>query len=116
MKAKPGNVCVKITSDGPITTYQSSLLTVQVNTKVGQITFLDSQGNVLLKEGGYTFSVITDGPDKGRFKVSQEFALEKEEPVYGVGLLQNGKMNQRGEHRLMIQSNLEDYAHFFLIY
>lgn len=111
--AKPADVRVKITSDGSVTTYRSSSLTVQVNTKEGQVTFLDNQGNILLKEGNYAFGVIPDGPDKGRFRVSQDFALEKEEPIYGVGLLQNGKMNQRGEHRLMIQSNLEDYAHFF---
>ncbi len=43
----------------------------------------------------------------------QSFALEADEPIYGIGMLQNGKMSQRGEHRRMQQSNLEDFAHFF---
>ncbi|MDE6395446.1 MAG: DUF5110 domain-containing protein, partial [Duncaniella sp.] len=30
-----------------------------------------------------------------------------------IGMLQNGKMSLRGEHRMMQQSNLEDFAHFF---
>ena len=46
-------------------------------------------------------------------KVIQSFELDEQEPIYGLGMLQNGKMNQRGENRRMMQSNQEDYAHFF---
>ena len=54
-----------------------------------------------------------DGPDKGSYKVKQCFALGADEPIYGIGMMQNGKMSLRGEHRKMQQSNLEDFAHFF---
>lgn len=113
VNATPKKVSIKTCIDGDVKIYKSSCLTVKVNTKNGKVTFLDAKGNTLMQEGDYKFTQIANGPDQGRFKVSQDFALEKDEPIYGVGLLQNGKMNQRGEHRLMIQNNLEDYAHFF---
>ncbi len=79
----------------------------------GLLTFRDSKGNVLLQEGRPTFQRINEGVDKGRYQVGQSFSLSADEAIYGLGMLQNGKMNQRGEDRRMMQSNLEDYAHFF---
>ena len=111
--AHPQAVKLKESVVGDIHTMSSSALTVKVNTATQQVTFLDPKGNVLMQEGGFRFTPITEGPDKGRCKVMQEFALDKDEPIYGLGLLQNGKMNQRGENRRMMQSNLDDYSHFF---
>ncbi len=111
--AKPEAVKVTKKTNGDITTYASSALTVTVDKSTKKVTFADSKGNVLMQEGTMGFTPIKEGPDEGRYKVKQAFALDKDEPIYGVGLLQNEKMSQRGEHRLMIQSNLEDFAHFF---
>lgn len=111
--AKPGNVSVKEKHDratGTVT-YTSSTLTVTVHD--GNVTFTDRKGKVLMSEGHSTFTPITTGIDKGRYMIGQTFSCEKDEGIYGVGLLQNGKMSQRGENRLMQQSNLEDYAHFY---
>lgn len=111
--AKPESVKVKESASGTTKTYKTSKLTVEVNTETKTVTFRDSKGNILMQEGKCAFESITVGPDKGKYKVSQSFVLETNEPIYGIGLLQNGKMNLRGENRLMIQNNLEDYAHFF---
>lgn len=111
--AKPENVKVKESASGSIKTYKTDKLTVEVNTVTQTITFRDNKGNILMQEGKCAFESISNGPDKGKYKVSQSFALGANEPIYGLGLLQNGKMNLRGENRLMIQNNLEDYAHFF---
>lgn len=113
INAQPQNVKVKSTRQGHIVTYKTSQLTVTVNEQTRAVTFADSKGNVLMQEGGFQFSPISSGPDKGKYQVSQSFALDSNEPIYGLGLLQNGKMNLRGENRLMIQTNLEDYTHFF---
>ena len=43
------------------------------------------------------------------FEVSQTFQLDKDEAIYGLGTIQNGKMNRRGEKKRMEQSNLEDF-------
>ena len=79
----------------------------------GTVTFTDAKGRKLLTEGASSVEAITDGVDKGFWVVSQEFRLDADEPIYGLGMLQNGKMNLRGENRRMIQSNTEDYTNFF---
>ena len=109
--ATPEKVKVAESEADGAKTYKSSALTVTV--KDGRVTFADSKGNVLLKEGEHRFTPIMEGIDAGSYKVRQCFAIEKDEPIYGLGLLQNGKMSQRGEHRMMQQSNLDDYSHFW---
>ena len=42
-------------------------------------------------------------------QVRQTFTLDKDEAIYGLGTIQNGKMNRRGESKRMEQSNLEDF-------
>ncbi|MBR4534222.1 MAG: DUF5110 domain-containing protein [Bacteroidaceae bacterium] len=113
VKAKPEAVKVKTTTKGDITTYSSSALTVTVNTRSHQVSFAKPNGDLLVSEGGMALTPITEGPDKGSYRVRQSWALAADEPLYGVGLLQNGKMSQRGEKRLMTQSNLEDFANVF---
>ncbi len=81
--------------------------------KDGVVTFADPKGRKLLTEGQSNFEPITSGPDKGEWKAGQSWILDEDEPIYGVGMLQNRKMSQRGENRTMIQSNTEDYANFF---
>lgn len=111
--AKPETVKVKETRVDGRRVYRSAELTVTVDEQTGRVTFSRPDGTQLMAEGGYAFTPITEGIDKGSYHVRQEFALETDEPIYGLGMLQNGKMNLRGEHRKMQQSNLEDFAHFF---
>lgn len=109
--AKPEYVRIsnRQTADG--VTYRSSALSVCVADDI--ITFYDRKGNVLMREGDYALKPITNGIDQGKYRIRQSFALDADECIYGLGMLENGKMSQRGENRLMIQSNLEDYSHFF---
>ena len=79
----------------------------------GTVSFFDARGHCLLTEGPGSITPITDGIDKGLNRISQSWKLEKDEPIYGLGMLQNGKMIQRGENREMVQNNTEDYACFF---
>ncbi|MCR5644573.1 MAG: glycoside hydrolase family 31 protein [Prevotella sp.] len=91
--AKPDDVTVK--QNGK--TWQSSELTVKQDAQ-GNLTFLTSKGKVLLREKSC---------DVGGAR--QTFILDKDEAVYGLGTIQNGKMNRRGEKKRMEQSNLEDF-------
>lgn len=79
----------------------------------GTVTFYDYYGRRLLAENSCRIESINAGPDAGLYKVSQSWSLDKNEPVYGFGMLQNGKMSQRGENRHMVQTNTEDFANFF---
>ena len=77
--------------------WKSSELTVRKDSK-GNLTFLTSKGKVLLRE-----------KDCDVKNLRQTYTLDKDEAVYGLGTIQNGKMNRRGEHKRMEQSNLEDF-------
>ena len=92
--AQPEEVAVTRKGDA----LSSKVLTVRQNPKTGALTFLTAQGKVLLREKSCDIS-----------KVQQVFTLDKEEAIYGLGTIQNGKMNRRGEHKRMEQSNLEDF-------
>ena len=82
----------------------SSLLTVKQDAQ-GNLTFLTAKGKVLLREEGW--SLIRRTIDE--WEVKQRFILDKDEAIYGLGTIQNGKMNRRGEKKRMEQSNLEDF-------
>ena len=103
--AKPDDV--KVSRKGH--TLSSEALTVKVDPKTGAVTFATRQGKLLLREKGCSFEPRTEGPDAGKYRVTQAFALDKDEAIYGLGTIQNGKMNRRGESKLMEQSNLEDF-------
>ena len=90
-------------------TVASSQLTVKVDPRSGAITFQDNKKRTLLRETSCVFDPWTEGPDAGTFRVTQCFALDKDEAIYGLGTIQNGRMNRRGTHQRMEQSNLEDY-------
>ena len=91
--AKPQDVAV--TKKGNTTS--SKELTVKQDAK-GNLTFLTAKGKVLLKE-----------KECDVLKARQTFTLDKDEAIYGLGTIQNGKMNRRGEKKRMEQSNLEDF-------
>ena len=78
-------------------TWSSSELTVKQDAK-GNLTFLTAKGKVLLREKGCDVKAVR-----------QTFTLDKDEAIYGLGTIQNGKMNRRGEKKRMEQSNLEDF-------
>ena len=103
--AKPADV--SLTKKG--NRLSSAELTVSVDAKTGSITFATAAGKVLLREKACSFEERKDGPDAGAYRVTQSFTLDRDEAIYGLGTIQNGKMNRRGEHKLMEQSNLEDF-------
>jgi len=80
---------------------------------------VDAQGNVafaatgqpVLRESGADFSRIETGNDAGAYKAKQTFRLAADEAIYGLGTIQDGKLNRRGTHIFMEQSNLQDFQH-----
>jgi alpha-D-xyloside xylohydrolase len=78
-------------------TWKSRELTVKQDAQ-GNLTFLTAKGKVLLKEKNCDVS-----------GARQTFTLDKDEAIYGLGTIQDGKMNRRGCQKRMEQSNLEDF-------
>ena len=99
--AKPEHVAVTHTGD----TWKSSELTVKLERETETLVFMTNRGKVLLRERGISMVRKTEH----EFEVSQSFFLDRDEAIYGLGTIQNGKMNRRGEKKRMEQSNLEDF-------
>ena len=99
--AKPEHVAVTHTGD----TWKSSELTVKLEPETETLVFMTNRGKVLLRERGISMVRKTEH----EFEVSQSFFLDRDEAIYGLGTIQNGKMNRRGEKKRMEQSNLEDF-------
>ena len=82
-----------------------------VNVLGGTVSFKDTKGNVLLMENASSIDQPTQ--DKPLFPdaaVRQTFKTDADEPIYGVGILQEGRMDMRGTNRRMIQGNTDDYC------
>lgn len=102
---KPGDVRLKESLSGGIRRWTSSALEVSLDEKNGRVSFHDETGRLLLAENSDAqYKIVRDGDMRAR----QSFALEPDEALYGLGLLQNGKLSQRGEKRWLLPENTED--------
>lgn len=87
-------------------------LQLSIDNTTGEISYQLPSGKELLKESGSEFKSFDDAGNQ-TLSVSQSFQLEKNEPIYGLGILQNGKMSQRNTNIRMIQNNTWDFVPFF---
>ncbi len=94
---------VAVTQKG--NTWKSSELTVKLEPQTETLVFMTNKGKVLLKEKG----IRMVRKNANEFEVSQTFTLDKDEAIYGLGTVQDGKLNRRGLKKRMEQSNLEDF-------
>ncbi|MFC4688160.1 TIM-barrel domain-containing protein [Epilithonimonas pallida] len=101
-----------VSENNHIISLKANDLNIFIDAKNGKITYNSSSGKELLKEIGSDFKPFNDAGNQ-TYSVSQSFQLEKEEPIYGLGILQNGKMSQRNTDVKMIQNNTWDFVPFF---
>lgn len=85
----------KLDKNISVDVYKTDKLTVTV--LGGTVMFKDNKGNTLLAE-------------RTSDKLRQTFNIDKDEPIYGLGILQEGRMDMRGTNRRMIQGNTDDYC------
>ena len=112
---EPKKTDFEINLEGDELSLISKNIQVNMNLKNGKISFFTYSGKVLLNEKKDS-AVFTDFNDAGvkTYTVCQAFVLDKDEPIYGLGILQNGKMMQRNQKVYMVQNNTQDYIPFFL--
>jgi alpha-D-xyloside xylohydrolase len=93
---------------------KNKLVEVALNMKSGKVTFKSAKNQVLLteKEAGATFTDFDDAGVK-TYRVNQSYVLDQDEAIYGLGILQNGKMSQRNQEVHMVQNNTWDFVTFF---
>lgn len=111
--AKPGKVKFSVKRENNEVILKSNRIAVNANLTSGKISFTDVKGNVLLNEktDGVTFTDFDDAGSK-TFRVKQAYTLDKDEVIYGLGLIQNGLLSQRNLKKYMIQSNKDDFSPF----
>ncbi|HPS13065.1 MAG TPA: glycoside hydrolase family 31 protein, partial [Prolixibacteraceae bacterium] len=93
---------------------KSEKMIAVLNLKNGKVSFKTTESEPLLneKESGASFTDFNDAGVK-TFSVSQIYLLEKDETIYGLGILPNGKMSQRNQKLEMVQNNTWDFVTFF---
>ena len=108
----PQKVKTAVTQEGNIVRLKSSEMGVALNLESGVVSFFNAKGEPLLSEKGKP--EFTDFDDAGTktFAIKQSFILDKDEPLYGLGILQNGKMSQRNQTKHLVQGNVEDVVPF----
>lgn len=85
-----------------------------INKLSGAVSFSNHDGELLLKEGDkYEVKAIASGVDKGKYSISQEFDLEKNEAIFGFGQRKSKKLNQRGENIDLWNANTNINIPFF---
>ncbi|MEY8725361.1 TIM-barrel domain-containing protein [Bacteroides xylanisolvens] len=111
--AKPEKVSFKVDIQDNKIVLNTSELSVSVDTGTGIVSYFSKDGKSLLAEkSGMQFIDFDDAGTK-TYQVYQPFVLDKEEAIYGLGQLQNGKMIQRNMTKNLIQGNVEDVSPFF---
>jgi len=102
--------------DGPWTELSTAAVTVRVNSTTGEISFLDSKGQVLLKEMDGGGKVITPAEvmEEKTFHIQQLFNSPDDEAFYGLGGHQNALMNYKGHDVDLWQHNMVESVPFLV--
>ncbi len=110
----PEEAVFSLNQNGDDLLLKNKKIEVSLNLTSGTVNFRNAQGQNLLseKEGGSTFIDFDDAGVK-TFSVNQSYVLDQEEAIYGLGILQNGKMSQRNQEVYMVQNNTWDFVTFF---
>jgi alpha-D-xyloside xylohydrolase len=111
---KPQKAVFDVKQQGDLVNLRTPALNVTINLKTGDINYSTVNGELLLKEkpGGVQFTPFNDAGNN-TLTVQQSFVLGNDEPIYGLGQQQQGKMSQRNVTLNMVQGNLDDYIPFF---
>jgi alpha-D-xyloside xylohydrolase len=110
----PQKTSFSIKQQGDELTLKSNKLGIILNLKNGKLSFTNPDNKPLLSENadGATFTGFNDA-GVTTYTVSQSFALDKEEAIYGLGQQQKGRMVQRNLSLYMVQNNTEDFIPSF---
>ncbi|HTJ13659.1 MAG TPA: TIM-barrel domain-containing protein [Dinghuibacter sp.] len=107
---RPDSVAVRVAVDGDRVTLRSDSLMVMMDLRTGRVSFRSATVELLTeKEWGTQFSPNPDGSQL----VRQAFLLDRNEPIYGLGQQQNGRLDQRGTRVRLAQENMKICLPFF---
>jgi alpha-D-xyloside xylohydrolase len=110
----PQRTTFSVKKTGDVLKLESENLNINLDLESGALSYFTKSGRPLLNEkvGGANFTPFNDA-GSNTFTVNQSFQLEKDEPIYGLGQQQQGKMSQRNVTLNMVQGNTDDYVPLF---
>lgn len=102
----PEKTAVTVRKDKENLLLASDSVTVCLNLKTGKVSYADASGKHLLTEKDYgtQFTPVNYGND-ATYTVRQAFMLDADEPLFGLGQQQRGRMNQRNQKVILQQEN-----------
>ncbi len=111
----PETTPIEVSQEGGLYALKSSQLKVLVNPTTGGISFYTPDGKELLKEkgSGTSFTAKSDAGTPS-YQVKGAFQLDKDEPIYGVGQVMDGKLNRRNSRHHMQNENMFTYSPYFM--
>lgn len=112
---KPESIKFTTQQKGDLVSLQSKKLKVTIDVKSGKVSFNSLAGSALLSEtaSGATFTDFNDSGSK-TYNVNQEFKLDQDEAIYGLGQQQRGQLSLRNAKINMVQGNVDDYVPFLV--
>ncbi len=103
-----------VAKEGNLVVLTTASIVVKLDLKTGKVSFLGLNKKPLLAEKDFgTQFTEQKGADKGDYFVKQNFLLDKDEIIYGLGQQQNGKLSQRGQKIYLRQENMKVCIPFF---
>lgn len=106
--AKPGFKPSGVERNGKKLTVKSPEMAVTLDMSSGEVSFRSKDGKRLLSEKGNARFSPMDDAGRPALTVRQDFRLDKDEMIYGLGNLENGSLSQRGISRRLMPGNVED--------
>lgn len=91
----------------------SSKVKVQVSLTDGEISFHNISGKSLFSESAPARFTPVDDAGRATYCIRQDFVLDADEPIYGMGQPQNEALSQRHVNRYLQPQNVEDGIPFF---
>ncbi|MBD0723770.1 xylosidase [Flavobacterium sp. L1I52] len=112
---KPESIKFTTQQKGDLVSLQSKKLKVTIDVKSGKVSFNSLAGSALLSEtaSGASFTDFNDAGSK-TYNVNQEFKLDQDEAIYGLGQQQRGQLSLRNAKINMVQGNVDDYVPFLV--
>lgn len=111
----PETTQVETAQEGTLTVLKSSQLKVVVNPTTGGIDFYTADGRPLLKDKDYgTSFAATNDAGKPSFRVRGTFLPDRDEPLYGIGQVMDGKFSRRNSTHHLQNENMFTYSPYFM--
>lgn len=101
--------------EGSTVVLTSATLQIRFNPVSGSVDFYDAEGKHLLKDKDYGTSFEPkDDAGTPSYQVNGSFLLEKEEPIYGIGQVMDGRFDRRNSRHHLQNENMFTYSPYFM--